>query len=163
MNRIEIKQQILNPPWPLVVAVLLLFTPFSIYWFTLEGTIEYGEDFWTIVFSSLFTAVIIGWAMSLKSHVIIDESGIKYKSSPLLREMKFISFTEIQKWEIIDYKPLKSKGLGFKRDLRGNRYYVMHFGKALCIELTSGNKFTFGIGDPSKVRRYIKANWMTKI
>ena len=159
MNKVVIKQYMLNKPWPLILGGLGFLLPFIIYWFASENSGNIDKEFWSVLFSSLIFSTSMLLIFNTYQHIVLEQNGISYKSSPFSKRLSFIHKTEMSNWTIVDYTPFKKRGLGYKRDLKGNRYFVMRFGKALCVELKSGKKIFFGIQNENKTKRFIVQNW----
>jgi hypothetical protein len=161
MKRIEIHQSIMAQPWPLVVAVAFFLLPIAIYLSSGNTDLSWNAEFIGIIFTSIFSFITLFWAMSLKNHVIIESDKVQYKPSPFGSSLNTIQLDELESWAIKDYKFGFSRGLGYKRDLRGNKYYVMRFGKVLELSLKKGGKIVLGLDKPELTQRFVQTNWQT--
>lgn len=158
MSKIEIHQRILNHPWPILVGLMLISIPIFIAGPDVMATNDLKE---IIGFS---TAMVLGlatfiFAMSMKSHVELHENAVHYKDTVFARKLKTLSLEEIKNFSIEKYGFFKFKGLGYKRDFKGNKFIIMRMGKVLQIETKQGTKLVFGINDAGKVKRFIDKNW----
>lgn len=135
---------------------------FSIPIFVAAPDVMAKDDFKEIIgFSAamLLGFAIFIFAMSTKSHVELHSNGVHYKDMIFTKNLKILSLGEIESYSIEKYDFFKFKGLGYKRDFKGNKYIVMRMGKVLQIETKQGKKLVFGINDAAKVKRYIDQNW----
>ncbi len=162
-REIVIRQSILNPPWPLVLAVAIFMTLFSIYWFDwdLRNNLNVGEIL-ILIFPTLLVSALMGFAFSHKNEIVIAEKGVRYRTTPFLKKTRFLSTADIKSWEVTDYSYRNFRGLGYRRDFWGNRYYVMRVGKVLKIVTRKNKKFYFGIEQEGKVRQLIEQHWDLK-
>ncbi len=159
MKKLLIHQKIMEHPWPLVVGLMLFSLPIFLVGPELMAKDDLNE---LLSFSGamVFGLATFIFAMSMKSHIELHPDGIQYKNSPFARELKSLSLAEIKSFKIEKYRFFKYKGLGYKRDLKGNKYIVFRWGKVLEIETKQGKKLVLGINDPAKVKRFIDQNWV---
>lgn len=159
MKKIIIHQKILEHPWPLLIGLML----FSIPSFLVGPELIAKEDLNEMIsFSAamVFGLVTFIFAMGMKSHIELHPSAIHYKESPFAKSLKILTLAEIKSFEIEKYSFFKFKGLGYKRDFKGNKYIVFKLGKVLNIETKQGKKLVIGINDAAKVKRFIDQNWL---
>ncbi|MGB0176181.1 MAG: hypothetical protein ACPF9D_03380 [Owenweeksia sp.] len=160
MKSIVIRQSILNHPWPILFSVVIFLIPVCIYWFS-TSTPENGNDpeILGVILPMLITSTVMGFALSMKNEIIIEKGGIRYRKAPFFKSTRFLSVAEITQWDIVDYSFRNFRGLGYRRDIRGNGYYVMKMGKALKVRTERNRTFYFGIDKETRVRQFIREHW----
>ena len=94
----------------------------------------------------LFALGIALWVIfSLKLEVWVDQEGIHFRFSPLIRKTKLISKAEIQRYEIRKYRPIFDYGgWGVKRKFKWGKAYTVSGNIGLQLYMTNGKKVLFG-------------------
>tara|TARA_R110002072_G_scaffold177378_18_gene333322 strand:- start:1761 stop:2261 length:501 start_codon:yes stop_codon:yes gene_type:complete len=158
MAKLIIHQKLMKHPWPIIIGLML----FSLLLFVAGPDVMNAED--EGEFIGFVASIILGLgtfllAMNIKSHIELHPTEIRFKDMPLSKKLKVIRLEEMESYSIEKYSLPNFKGLGFKRDFKGNKYIVMRFGMVLQIKTKQGKKLVLGINEPGKVKRYIEQNW----
>ncbi len=160
MEKIVIRQSILNQPWPILLALVVFLVPVSIYWFS-PGVSQQADEpeIFGVLISMLITAIAMGVALSLKNEIVIEKEGVRYRYTPFLRKTRFLSTREVVTWDIVDYSFRNLRGFGYRRGSRGNGFYIMRKGKALRVTTYHKKTYFFGIEKAARVHQFIKQHW----
>ncbi|MEJ2004623.1 MAG: hypothetical protein P8X57_06605 [Cyclobacteriaceae bacterium] len=89
---------------------------------------------------------LVGWLMlTLKLEVKIEENRISYRMPPLINREQFIQRSEIEEYEVVDYKPVAHYGgWGLRYSPRHGKALTIAGSNGLALSLTSGKKLLLG-------------------
>jgi hypothetical protein len=112
----------------------------------------------TMAFGYGITLLVMLFIWQMKLETRIDEEGIHYRFSPLIRKQKSFPWNKIERAEVIQYAPLRDYGgwgyrlsLGSKGravNVKGNMGLKLHF--------KEGKPILIGTQEPEAVKAVIK-------
>lgn len=153
MNKVLFKEEQQFRQWWWIVMILGTIVPalvmciYALYQQTVRG-IQVGDSPAPngVLIGAFFFLCIMLWVyFSLKLEVSIDQDGIHYRFSPIIRKNRLISKAEIQRFEIRKYSPIFDYGgYGIKRKFRWGKAYIVSGNIGLQLYLTNGKKILFG-------------------
>ncbi len=155
MNKVLFKEEQQFRQWWWIVMILGTTVPamvmciYALYQQTVRG-VQVGDSpapNGVLVMVLVFLPIMLWVYYSLKFEVWIDQDGIHYRFSPLIRKNRLISKAEIQRYGIRKYSPiLEYGGWGIRRGIGLNRgrAYNVSGNIGLQLYLTSGKKVLFG-------------------
>ncbi len=105
---------------------------------------DYLELLIVLSVTILFAAVFVVLFLRMKLFVALDQTGIRFRFPPMLRKWKTIPVTEIERFEVRQYRPVfEYGGWGIKGSSK-NKAYNVKGNIGLQLHLNNGKKVLLG-------------------
>jgi hypothetical protein len=107
-----------------------------------------------VILTGIFPLLAIILFRSLILETSIDEEGVAYRFRPFQRKFKVIKATDIARYEVKKYSPLKDYGgwgIRYGSSKNGKAYNVKG-NQGVLFEFKSGKRFMLGTQKPSEIR-----------
>lgn len=159
MNRILFKEeQKFRQAWIIIIMGLS-----AIVWLYMIIRYIFVDDLfnkepgaaWTTLIAGIIPLLVIYLFVKMKLITIVDSEGVRCKFTILQRSYKIFPKTELQTYEIRQYKPIAEYGgwgIRVGRGKRGSAYNVAG-NKGLQLYLKNGRKFLIGTQQPESLSR----------
>ena len=158
MPRIFVETQRFRSVWVyLIIALLGGLVAWGIVQQVILG-VPFGNnpapDWFLLVMGLLPLALVWLFRRTILS-TKIDQTGIHYRFAPFLNKWKVKNWKEIQKAEIVTYKPLRDYGgWGIRYGLKGKAYNVAG-NQGLSIQLKNGKKLLLGTQKADEMKQFL--------
>jgi hypothetical protein len=107
-----------------------------------------------IILTGIFPLLAILLFRLLTLETIINEEGVAYRFKPFQRKPKLIKTTDIVRYEVKKYSPIKDYGgWGIRYgSSRNGKAYNVSGNQGVLFELKNGKRFLLGTQKPSEIR-----------
>jgi hypothetical protein len=107
-----------------------------------------------VILTGIFPVLTIILFRLLTLETIINDEGVAYRFKPFQRKPKLIKSTDIARYEVKTYSPLKDYGgwgIRYGSSKKGRAYNVRG-NQGVLFEFNNGKRFLLGTQNPSEIR-----------
>lgn len=162
-----IETQKFNQPWLWILLIISALVPIAIFGAVYYQQIILGRQFGdhptsdtgliagsvVVVF---FTLGMLFLFWSIKLMTLIDRSGVSFRFFPFQMKYRTIRWEEIEKYEVIKYRPIADYGGWGLRYGKGGKAYNVSGDRGLKLCLRSGKNLMIGTQKEEELRGFLE-------